>query len=262
MGGPFRRIVALAAALTCAALLVACGGGGSDSTTSSTGGATEGGVASAEGPGGVETGGGNTTQSEDGEGSEGGTESGAGSGDSGSGSSPHGSAKSRAKLDLPKRGKVSQQSESFQQYSAPGKLHLAEFGHEAEGESRGEADEVALGYLEAAAHEEWANACGYLMEQIKAELTQLFAKSDPSAKDCPEQLAQMSKSQLWRKASDGSPISAPEGISSIRIKEGGLARGGAGFALFHGSDGEDHWLAMKVEGGEWKVLSTSPQPFQ
>jgi hypothetical protein len=254
MGGPFRRIFALTAALACAALLAACGGGGDDSTTtSSTASGAEGGVAGTGGAG---------ANADEGGAAQSGNEGSEGSSAAGEGSGSEGSSGDRADLDLPKRGKVSAQSKSFEKYSAPGKLHLAEFGHEAEGEDRGEAEEVLVGYLQAAGGEEWDKACGYLMAAIKAELGHLYANSDPPPKSCPEQLALTAKSELWRKASDGSPIYAPEGIASFRIKEGGLARGGAGFALFHGSDGEDHWLAMKVEGGQWKVLSTSPQPFK
>jgi hypothetical protein len=47
---------------------------------------------------------------------------------------------------------------------------------------------------------------------------------------------------------------ATAGVSSLRVKAGA----GAGFALFHGSDGADYWMPMKVEAGKWKVLSPAP----
>ncbi|HWI96825.1 MAG TPA: hypothetical protein VNS60_12230 [Solirubrobacterales bacterium] len=83
-----------------------------------------------------------------------------------------------------------------------------------------------------------------------------------SVEGCGEALEPWSKSPLGSSGGDGSPIYAPEGISSLRIQKGGSSGDGAGFALFHGSDGTDRWLAMKVEDGKWKLLSASPQPFR
>ncbi len=163
----------------------------------------------------------------------------------------------------PVHGRASPQSAPFQKYSGKGTLGLAEFGEEASGSDFREAQEVIVDYLRASGGEEWGKACAYLVSTVKAQLQQIAAASKGiSFSSCGAALKQFAKSSLWTQASDGSPINPSKGISSLRTKEGGLARGGAGFALFHGSDGEDHWVAMKVEGGSWKVLSTSPQPFQ
>jgi hypothetical protein len=159
------------------------------------------------------------------------------------------------------RGKVSAQSAEFQQYSRKGKLHLAEFGDEASSNDFGEAQEVVVNYLQAARAEEWDKACTYLSPAVVAQVEEIAAAAkEPTGKGCGAALGQFAKSPLWKEANGESPIYAPEGISSLRMQQGGRAGEGAGFALFHGSDGEDHWLAMKNEGG-WKVLSTSPQPF-
>ncbi len=166
--------------------------------------------------------------------------------------------KSRASRDLPKRGKVSTNSAPFQKYSAKGKLHLAEFGDEATSGDTGEAQATVTSYLQAYGGEEWDKACEYLLAEIKAQLQQLTNTSG----GCAETLAAFAKSPLAGEGGSGSPIYAPEGIASLRIQEGGRAGEGAGFALFHGSDGEDHWLAMKVQDGRWLILSTTPQPFR
>lgn len=242
MKPPFRRLAVPLGALACAASLAACGGNTSGSTAS---------PASGEGGNHRESSAPNSASEQ---------RSGNGSSES-AGSGSNDSAESRAEQGLPQRGKVSARSKSFQKYSAPGKLHLAEFGHEAKGSSRDEADEVVVAYVEAVGHEEWEAACRYLSATVKAQLGQPGATS-ASPGECPKLLAEASESELWRKMSHGSPIYAPEGIASFRIKEGGRAGGGAGFALFHGSDGEDHWLAIKVEEGRWRVLTPHPEPFQ
>lgn len=259
MGGPWKFITAAAAVLACATCLAACGGSGDDSTQSASAG-SEGTSATSTSAtaGSTDTGStGSSQDSSDGE-STGDGSSGTGTG-SGSGSGEQSS--NGASRNGPVRGKVSAQSAEFQQYSRKGKLHLAEFGDEASSNDFGEAQEVVVNYLQAARAEEWDKACTYLSPAVVAQVEEIAAAAkEPTGKGCGAALGQFAKSPLWKEANGESPIYAPEGISSLRMQQGGRAGEGAGFALFHGSDGEDHWLAMKNEGG-WKVLSTSPQPF-
>jgi|GEM_PF-5681708 len=247
MGGHFRRIAVLVAALACAALLAACGGG-DDSSTQSASTAVEADSDSTSSSAEAPSNGASSTSSD---------ESGGGGSTTGGNGSDSGAAQHQ---DLPVRGSVSPQSSAFKQYSGKGqaKLHLAEFGDEASNSSRGDASEVVVAYLQASGAEEWEKACGYLSATIKAQISGLSKESKSGG--CAETLPTMI--ETFSPKGDHAPIYAPEGIASLRIKEGGLAGEGAGFALFHGSDGEDHWLALKREGGKWLVLSTSPQPFQ
>jgi len=157
--------------------------------------------------------------------------------------------------DLPDRGTVSPQSSDFEKYSAGGKLHLAEFGEEAEEGDRAAAEESVVGYLQAISQGEWESACSYLLPEAEVQLAQFAPQAAPG--DCARALP-----VAVRKLSpDGEPALAPEGVASLRMTEGGRADDGAGFALFHGSDGEDHWMALRSEGGSWGILSVVPQPF-
>jgi hypothetical protein len=168
-----------------------------------------------------------------------------------------GSADSSAEEDLPNRGTVSSQSASFQQYSAEGKLHLAEFGEESSGDDRGAVETVIEPYLETVAAGEWAEACAYLLADARANVTQLAeakGKGGGCAEALPVAIASAGDSRT--------PVLAPEGIASLRIEKGGRAGAGAGFALFHAGDGEDRWIAVKVEDGSWKILSIAPQSFR
>jgi hypothetical protein len=158
----------------------------------------------------------------------------------------------------PDRGEISAQSARFQKYSQNGKLHLAEFGDEASSARRREAEGVLVSYFEATRREAWPKACTYLSAVTTAQFEAAKQTSDQS---CGKTLAQLAKSELGKKGKSDSPIYASRGIASLRIEEGGLAGAGAGFALFHGSDGKDHWMAMKVEDGAWKIISALPQPF-
>ncbi len=252
-----KSVAVLAAFLIVVFSLAACGGG-DDSTTTSTSEATVG--ESGTTPSTPEDQG--ESQSADGgaEGSEGqgdGTSDGQ-SAEAGTGGGPAEEQGSRESRDLPTRGKVSTNSAPFQKYSAKGKLHLAEFGDEASSGDTGEAQAAITSYLQTYGGEEWDKACEYLLTEIKAQLQQLTNTSG----GCAETLAAFAKSPLASADGSESPIYAPEGIASLRIQEGGRAGEGAGFALFHGSDGEDHWLAMKVQDGRWLILSATPQPFR
>ncbi len=250
MGGPKHLLAAIVAVLACAFLLAACGGGDDDSSTSS--GSTTGDV-----PG---------TTSTTGEGASGpsGSEDGSSSSEApsaaDSGEAENGTETQQEDLDLPDRGAASGESKSFQKYSAAGKLHLAEFGEEGSEDSRGDVSEVVVTYLQAAAREEWDAACSYLSAQVKAQISTLAEQSN-QAGDCAQALPKTIKA-FAPPAADVSGVLAPDGVASLRVQEGGRAGEGAGFALFHGSDGEDHWIAVKREDGKWLVLSTSPQTFQ
>lgn len=151
-------------------------------------------------------------------------------------------------------GTVSPRSAPFHRYSAQSQLHLAEFGTEAGGGQREAARSVLEAYLQATKEGRWDRACRYLLAATRSQTQEFAVQIDPArAKSCAGALALVFATQ-----STGTHIQASEGIASLRVKPGA----GAGFALFHGSDGVDHWMAMKIEGGGWKVLSIAPQPFR
>ncbi len=155
--------------------------------------------------------------------------------------------------ELPPRGDVSAQSSDFEKYSRKGKLHLAEFGSEGTDSERSEIDRLVDAYLAAIAKADWGEACSYLSVAVKDQLAELAARQR-QGEDCAQALPEFLQAMVGPEGA--APISAPEGVASFRVQEGV-----GGFALFHGSDATDHWLALKPEDGEWKVLSIAPQPF-
>jgi hypothetical protein len=257
-----RPAIAVLLIALCAACAGGCGGDSSESTTAPDGTASTGSEASGPANGAAPGQDGSTNDSNGDEASQDDSSSGATSegGDSSEGA-PGGRSR-HPKADLPHRGQVSANSAPFQKYSAKGKLHLAEFGEEASGGDFGEAETVVEDYLQAFGAQKWGVACEYLLTEVKAQIVTMVKGAKGSVEGCDEALEPWSKSPLGRGSGDGSPIYAPEGISSLRIQKGGLSGDGAGFALFRGSDGTDHWLAMKVEDGKWKLLSASPQLFR
>lgn len=240
--------LAPAAALLCAVCLAACGGdddsGSTAATTPSAESGTEAGGDSRSSPNSASDGGASSGDS-----------SGSDEGGGGEDSSPREVTPDNDR-DLPDRGEVSSRSASFQQYSAKGKLHLAEFGEEASDGDLSAVEATVVSYLEAVGNEEWEEACTYVLDEVKAQLAE-FVKQANKSGGCSEALP----TAFSQKGSEES-IYASEGIASLRIKKGDLAGEGAGFALFHASNGEDRWIAVKKQNGEWGVLSTVPQPFR
>ncbi|HUC07453.1 MAG TPA: hypothetical protein VMR96_05130 [Solirubrobacterales bacterium] len=114
--------------------------------------------------------------------------------------------------------------------------------------------DVVVPYLNAVAADEWSTACNYLLTATKSQLEDLPNQSGGCATALREAAATFAR--------QSASATAPEGLASLRIETGGLAGEGAGFALFHASNGEDMWVAVKKQRGEWGVLSTSAQPFQ
>jgi hypothetical protein len=171
-------------------------------------------------------------------------------------------ARERRAYEKKRHGEPSAQSAPFARYSGKGKahLHLAEFGSEADAGERSEVESLVEKYFAAGAAAEWARACEYLSPQVSAQLEALARQEDDATGEgCAEELAGVLRA--FGKAMGEGAMSAPEGITSLRTEVGGRAGEGAGFALFHGSDGSDHWMAVKREDGAWKIFSTAPQPF-
>lgn len=152
---------------------------------------------------------------------------------------------------------VSAHSAPFAKYSdkGPGELRLAEFGTEGSKSDRLRAQATIDAFLAANGNGEWERACGYASEILLAQIDELIHKAKQSPPpSCGEVLRALASSG----GMDSPPLSAPRGVASLRIKEGP----GGGFALFHGSDGEDHWMPMRREEGGWTVLSAAPQRFE
>jgi hypothetical protein len=131
-----------------------------------------------------------------------------------------------------------------------GRTDIPAFGVEADAGDREQVEQVLNAYLLAAGEGEWPRACEYLAESISAELER-FAKR--SGRGCvaslPHVIDLISKYQ--------NPYFGSVSRLGLRVKESA----GAGFALFHGDDGSDYWVAVKIEGGRWRVLSTLPTPL-
>jgi hypothetical protein len=165
-------------------------------------------------------------------------------------------ARERAAYERKRYGSPSPQSAPFAKYSgssSQGKLHLAEFGSEAEEAARREVQGAIGEYLQATRAGGWALACGYLAAEARAQVNEL-AKSEGCGTGLTAVIRMLGKN-------DTLSVEPSDGIASLRIQEGGRSGEGVGFALFHGSDGGDYWMAVKRQGGEWKVLSVVPQPF-
>lgn len=131
-----------------------------------------------------------------------------------------------------------------------GKLDIPAFGVEASKGQRKSAEAALEGYLQALGEDNWNLACGHLLTATRRQLVAFAARLEPSAaKSCGGAL----ELSFARLSKDPQNLAAG-GVASLRVKPGA----GAGFALLHGSDGADYWMPMKVEGGEWKILSTYP----
>jgi hypothetical protein len=152
---------------------------------------------------------------------------------------------------------VSSRSAPFHKYSGrgPAKLRLAEFGTEARSSDRLEVQVAVNAFLLASDNGQWERACPYASEILLSQIRQIARNSkrtpEPSCGEVLQELA----SPPGKEAA--SPL-APQGIASLRIKEGP----GGGFALFHGSDGADHWITVRREAGGWKILSPAAQAFE
>jgi hypothetical protein len=140
-----------------------------------------------------------------------------------------------------------------------GVTNIPAFGVEANSAERSAAQQALSGYLALARGREWQAACGYLAATMKLQLRRLLRKSkEIERKKCGEALR-----LLVSRPSNGSSLYyGPVQLAALRIKRSGGAGEGAGFALFHGDDGADYWITVRLEAGEWKLTSLAAQKLR
>jgi len=136
--------------------------------------------------------------------------------------------------------------------TAPGKAgnsgfsasKLAEFGKEASQSELESASEVLAENLKAREAKDWAGQCASLSAQVvkrvENEGPALGAK--PGCAAHLEEQASSAPSILFKDTLTGQ-------IAALRVK------GNSASALFHGNDGKNYLMPMRMEDGEWKVDS-------
>lgn len=134
------------------------------------------------------------------------------------------------------------------------------FGIEAEAAERLKAEEALRAYLDATGTGAWSRACGKLASIAVAQLQELIVRARAiEKKTCGEGLRLALG--LIRREEKGKLYHGVAPVAALRIKKGGTAGGGAGFALFHGRDGRDYYIAMRLENGEWRIGTLTPAPL-
>lgn len=246
--------------------LAACGGGGGDSsegpaatTAPKTAGADRTGLDETGADSAPATGGGGSADSAGGS---------TGSGDAGSAPPPskEWNAAKRARYERKRYGSPSARSAGFQNSAKQGALkHIAEFGDEAAAGERGAAQATLAAYLAAAEAGDWPKACGYALPYFIKTL-EAASRSAGSARGCPEVLGSVYEEAAGQSRPRYPDAGNPQ-VASFRIEpypddraaEFGVEE--AGFALLHGSDGNDYYVSMTREGGQWKLTAPMPQPL-
>jgi hypothetical protein len=149
----------------------------------------------------------------------------------------------------PSGDSVSPRSAPFRGSEGPLK-NVPEYGAEASAEQREQAQGTLTGYLSSAAAGDWGRACGYLAPEFLTQVRELTGGAGQSG-SCGETLP----SYLAAAGRDPAELRDYAGsqVASLRVKADGA------FALIHGDGGEDLWVAMKLRGGDWKLLTPVPQ---
>lgn len=176
-------------------------------------------------------------------------------------------AAERAQYERERYGRPSGRSAGFQGSSKQGVLkHIPEFGEEAAASQRGAAQAALTAYLTAVAAGEWATACKYLLPYYVTTLEASSRAATGAPRDCSETLVRIYDEAAKQPGSQYSDGGNPQ-VTSFRVESYPDARAErfgveqAGFALLHGSDGEDYWVGMTRENGQWKLTVPTPRPL-
>jgi hypothetical protein len=127
------------------------------------------------------------------------------------------------------------------------------YGHEATVAEREAVSKVLEKSLRARAAGDWAAQCSTLSIYVMTQIEKQTAITKSTGKHCAKRLGQAAKSASASVLAD----TLPGSIDAMRT------RGGRGFALYHGNDGNDYSMDMlKEENGNWKVnsLTTAKLP--
>lgn len=251
--GVTKLLLATALVLLLATGLAACGGDDSSDPTTGSAPATTQGSAPTTTP---EDDGSSQKEKEPGDDRGGSTvgsdDSGPDSGDSGSGGSGSDDSGSDSGSRDSSKGSPSKEEGSASFRTPGGDNSIQDYGEEAAAEERAAASAVVAGFMRARASGDWATVCDYMASATLKPLEQLASRSPQfKGKDCAAMLE-----TLTGTAPDSTRASTLSGsIDSLRFK------GDRGFALYHGTDGQDYYLPLVKEDGEWKVGALAPSAF-
>jgi len=182
---------------------------------------------------------------------------------------PRSEAEERAAYERKRYGPPSRRSAGFRASSKRGVLkHLPEFGSEASAGGRNEAQATLAAYLGATGAGDWSEACKYLLPYYVATLEASARAATGAPRDCAETLPALFKQAAEQPGPKFPDTQAPR-VASLRVEAYPQDRAAelelnleqAGFALLHGSDGEDYYMSMTREGGKWKLTMPMPRPL-
>jgi hypothetical protein len=262
MGGARKLSLALVA-VVCAAVLAACGGGGdSTATTAADSTAAE---SSADMPStpNVGNGGDKSSKGKDGQGGTNG--GGGGNGDSAGGESNGGGESSGAPIGSGSVGNAFSGPPTKHKHPAPvdgqrsdgfrvpgGDNSIQEFGEETDDAERAAAMVPIAGLYRALESGDWTAVCSTYLSAGNVEQIKLLAEKSPQlkGKDCATVLGGLNQS------TGKGPDTPDGGIVSFRVE------GDTGFAIYWGIDGKGYAIALKSEGGEWKLIALASTPLQ
>lgn len=227
MRGVSKSLLALAVMALLALSFSACGGSDDSGTTAATTAqeSTATTSPSQEGSGEDQ---GSADNGEDDGGSE-------GSDDSGSGDSSSGADEGSASFRVP-----------------GGDNSIQNFGEEPDESQLEEAEAVLADFLEARAKGDWSGMCANLAESAVAPLEDLASRS-PQFKGAG--CAAILKALLAKSPGPSRVNTMSTGLASLRVE------GERAFALYHGSDGNDYFMLMVDEDGDWKAGALAPSEF-
>jgi hypothetical protein len=124
---------------------------------------------------------------------------------------------------------------------------VQEFGREATPAERAQVSTMVAAWLRARAAKNWGKACSYLHSKVRAfALRTASQASEERSMTCPKALA------LFSQSGEPPRDNIKDGVASLRIEAG------TGYAQYHGKEGRDWILAVRMEDGDWKIADFRP----
>ncbi|HEX5763185.1 MAG TPA: hypothetical protein VFY04_08705 [Solirubrobacterales bacterium] len=131
-----------------------------------------------------------------------------------------------------------------------GVTDIPAYGQEGGSGLRATASRALNAYLAARRAGDLQRACEHLLPATRAQLAAVGAQAGrPGEDDCADGL-RLSERLIADPYLDSAEVTA------LRYS------GSGAFALFHGADGADYWVAMRRQRDDWLLISAIPQPLE
>lgn len=150
-------------------------------------------------------------------------------------------------------GDGSAATEGGERSAQSGQEEIRKYGAEASGQQARQVEAALQTFLEARARGEWEEACSHLAKSVRRFLGRLTAKSERLPGESCADFVETGGKKL--SASERAGLTKAD-VVSVRVE------GSSGYVLYEDASDVEYAMAIRSEGGSWKVAGVNGTPLE